>query len=240
MSLSLECKKAKRTGFIPAFLCGGILAAAVPIVNMAVRSEMYLGQQNSPMQILMGANWQMMAMLNILLVVAGSCLLYHTEFADNAMQKMKSLPIKESTIFFDKLVLTSIMSVVVLAIEAASIAFCVSHWFEIGNDFWLELGKNFGYSFLLMLPCVLLSLLISSACKNMWVSLGIGVVCVFTATMLPTDNFVLSLFPFATPFQIFVTTEMTQAMHYVYAAIAEIVVIGIAELVFIKVRRSFE
>lgn len=98
MSLSLECKKAKRTGFIPAFLCGGILAAAVPIVNMAVRSEMYLGQQNSPMQILMGANWQMMAMLNILLVVAGSCLLYHTEFADNAMQKMKSLPIKESTI----------------------------------------------------------------------------------------------------------------------------------------------
>lgn len=58
MSLSLECKKAKRTGFIPAFLCGGILAAAVPIVNMAVRSEMYVGQQSSPMQILMGANWQ--------------------------------------------------------------------------------------------------------------------------------------------------------------------------------------
>lgn len=111
------------------------MAAAVPIVNMAVRSEMYVGQQSSPMQILMGANWQMMAMLNILLVVAGSCLLYHTEFADNAMQKMKSLPIRESSIFFGKFVLTSIMSVVVLAIEAASIAFCVSHWFEIGNDF---------------------------------------------------------------------------------------------------------
>lgn len=47
-------------------------------------------------------------------------------------------------------------------------------------------------------------------------------------------------FPFATPFQVFVNTEMAQAMHYVYAAIAEIVVIGIAELVFIKVRRSFE
>lgn len=132
------------------------------------------------------------------------------------------------------------MCVTVLAIEAASITFCVSHWFEIGNNFWLELGKNFGYSFLLMLPCMLLSLLISSACKNMWVSLGIGVICVFTATMLPTDNFVLSLFPFATPFQIFANTEMTQVMHYVYAAIIEIVVIGFAELVLIKVRRSFE
>ena len=232
MSLSLECKKAKRTGFIPAFLCGGILAAAVPIINMAVRSEMYLGQPSSPIQILMGANWQMIAMLNILLVVAGSCLLYHTEFADNAMQKMKSLPIRESAIFLGKFILTSLMCVTVLAIEAASITFCVSHWFEI--------GKNFGYSFLLMLPCMLLSLLISSACKNMWVSLGIGVICVFTATMLPTDNFVLSLFPFATPFQIFANTEMTQVMHYVYAAIIEIVVIGFAELVLIKVRRSFE
>lgn len=240
MSLSLECKKAKRTGFIPAFLCGGILAAAVPIINMAVRSEMYLGQPSSPIQILMGANWQMIAMLNILLVVAGSCLLYHTEFADNAMQKMKSLPIRESAIFLGKFILTSLMCVTVLAIEAASITFCVSNWFEMGNNFWLELGKNFGYSFLLMLPCMFLSLLISSACKNMWVSLGIGVICVFTATMLPTDNFVLSLFPFATPFQIFVNTEMTQVMHYVYAAIIEIVVIGFAEVVLIKVRRSFE
>ncbi len=240
MSLSLECKKVKRTGFIPTFLCGGILAAAVPIINMAVRCETYIGQPGSPIQILMEANWQMIAMFNILLVVAGSCILYHIEFADNAMQKMKSLPVRESSIFFVKFVLTSIMSVVVLAMEAASIAFCVSHWFEIGNKFWLELGKNFGYSFLLMLPCVLLLLLISSACKNMWVSLGIGVVCVFAATMMPTENFVLSLFPFATPFQIFANTEMIQVMHYVYAAIIEIVVISFTELVFIKVRRLFE
>lgn len=240
MSLTLECKKTKRTGLIPAFLCGGMLAAAVPIVNMAVRSDMYLGQQSTPMKIMMGANWQMMAMLNILLIAAGSCLLYYSEFADNAMQKMKSLPVRESSIFFGKFVLTSILSAAVLVIEAASIAFCVSHWFETGNDFWLELGKSFGYSFLLMLPCVLLSLLISSACKNMWVSLGIGVVCVFTATLLPTDNFFLSLFPFAAPFQIFVNTEMTQAMHYIYAAIIEIAVIGLAELVFIKLRRLFE
>ena len=49
-----------------------------------------------------------------------------------------------------------------------------------------------------------------------------------------------SLFPFATPFQVFVNTELAQAMHYVYAAMIEIVVIGIAELIFIKVRRSFE
>ena len=59
MSISLECKKVKRTGFLPAFFVGSILAAAVPVINMAVRSEIYLNQSGSPIQILLGANWQM-------------------------------------------------------------------------------------------------------------------------------------------------------------------------------------
>ena len=240
MSVSLECKKVKRTGFLPAFFGGGILAAVVPVINMAVRSEQYLNLPDSPIQILLGANWQMMSMLNVLLVVAGTCLLYYTEYADNAMQKMKSLPIRESSIFLGKAVLTIFMSLFVLVIEAGAIAFCTYHWFEIGNGFFSELCKYFGFSFLLMLPCVILSLLISEACKNMWVSLGIGVVCVFTATMLPTTNFALSLFPFAMPFQVFASSDVTQSMHYIYAVAAELVVFAFAELIFIKVRRSFE
>ena len=240
MSVSLECKKVKRTGFLPAFFGGGILAAVVPVINMAVRSEQYLNLPDSPIQILLGANWQMMSMLNVLLVVAGTCLLYYTEYADNAMQKMKSLPIWESSIFLGKAVLTTFMSLFVLVIEAGAIAFCTYHWFEIGNGFFSELCKYFGFSFLLMLPCLILSLLISEACKNMWVSLGIGVVCVFTATMLPTTNFVLSLFPFAMPFQVFASSDVTQSMHYIYAVAAELVVLAFAELIFIKVGRSFE
>ena len=236
MSVSLECKKVKRTGFLPAFFGGGILAAAVPVINMAVRSEMYLNQQGSPIQILLGANWQM----NVLLVVAGSCLLYHTEYADNAMQKMKSLPIRESSIFFGKAVLTAFMSLFVLVLEAGAITFCSYHWFQIGSGFFGELCKYFGYSLLLMLPCMILSLLISEACKNMWVSLGIGVVCVFTATMLPATNFALSLFPFAMPFQIFAGADITRSTYYICGAIAELAICGLAQLILVKVRRSFE
>lgn len=181
-----------------------------------------------------------MTMLNVLLVVAGACLLYHTKYADNAMQKMKSLPIKESFIFLGKSVLTSFMSLFVLVIEAGAVTFCTYHWFEIGNGFFSELCKYFRYSFLLMLPCIILSLLISKACKNMWVSLGISVVCVFTTTMLPTTNFALSLFPFAMPFQVFASTDLTQSTHYIYATIAEIVVLCLAQLAFIKIRKLFE
>lgn len=240
MSVSLECKKIKRTGFLPAFLGGGILAAVVPVLNMAVRPEMYLNLPDNPIQILLDANWQMMTMLNVLLVVAGACILYHTEYADNALQKMKSLPIRESSIFLGKAVLTILMSLFVLVIEAGAVTFCTYHWFEIGNGFFSELCQYFGYSFFLMLPCIILSLLISEACKNMWISLGICVVCVFIATMLPTTDFALSLFPFAMPFQVFSGTDITQSAHYIFAAAAELVIFCLAQLAFVKIRRSFE
>lgn len=239
MSVFLECKKIRRTGFLQAFIGGGILAGAVPVVNMAIRSEIYQTKQGSPVQILFSANWQMMAMLNVLLVVTGACLLYHTEYADHAMQKMKSLPVREISIFSGKVILTILMSLLILVIEAGATAFCAYYWFEIRSGFWEELGRNFGYAFLLMLPCLVLSMLISEACKNMWISLGIGVVCVFTATMLPTDNFALSLFPFATPFQMFTGTDLAQVTRYIYAAAAETFVFGLAELLLIKIRRSF-
>ncbi len=71
MTFSLECRKVKRTGFVPAFIIGGLLAAAVPVINMAVRSEIYVGLDVSPIQILMDANWQMMSMLNVLLFSGG-------------------------------------------------------------------------------------------------------------------------------------------------------------------------
>lgn len=239
-SLSLECKKIKRTGFLPAFLCGGILAAAVPVVNMAVRSEMYLGKPGNPLQILLDANWQLTAMLNVLLVVAGACLLYHIEYADHAMQKIKALPVRESFYFLSKAIILIMMSFFVIVIEAGAVSFCIWHWFKNASLNPSELCKNFGYLFVLMLPCIVLSLLISEACKNMWVSLGIGVICIFTATMLPADSFTLSLFPYAMPFHIYADADITQSLHYIQAAAAELAALGLAQLLFIKIRRSFE
>ncbi len=239
MSFRMECKKMKRTGFLPAFLCGGFLAAGVPVLNMAVRSEIYLGLDTPPVQILMDANWQMMAMLNILLMVAGACLMYHTEYADLAIQRMCTLPIKESRLFFGKAALMVFMCVVILALETAGIAFCSCHWFDLSADLCVEILKNSGYALLLMLPAAFASLLIASACKNMWVSLGIGVVCVFTATMLPARNFVLSLFPFAMPFQIFAGTAENIIRNFVITAVIETIMIAMAEVIFLNVRRSF-
>ena len=240
MSFVLEGKKVKRTGFMPAFIGGGLLSAAVPVLNMAFRSEMYVGTDASPINILLSANWQMMAMLNILLVVSGACIMYHTEYADNAIQKMGTLPTKESTMFFGKAAVLTAVSILLLAMEAVSVFFSSVHWFTWSADLYMEIIKSFGFFLLLMLPAVLLSLLIASLCKNMWISLGIGVICIFIATMIPTRNFVLTLFPFALPFQVFSGHTVSVAHDYAVAGAVEIVVIALLEIMILKLWRSFE
>ena len=86
---------------------------------------------------------------------------------------------------------------------------------------------------LLMLPSALLSLLIASLCQNMWVSLGIGVIYVFTATMLPADKFVLSIFPFALPFQTF-AVQRNVIRNMLIASVVETVIIAIAEVLLLR------
>ena len=233
----LEYKKIKRTGLLPAFIGCGLLSAVVPMAEMAVRSERYQGLPDSPVSILLHADWQMMAMLGVLLLVVAACILYHTEYADNALLKMCSLPLRESSLFFGKILLLLPLLVFTLALEAAALGFCCWRWFTFSPELLMELVCNMGFSLLLMLPAALLSLLLACACKNMWISLGIGVICIFTATMLPTDNFVLSLFPYAMPFQILAGMTEDIAGKFMAAAALESLGLCAAEVLFLKIRR---
>lgn len=230
----------KRTGFFCTFLAGGILASSLPVINMAVRGEIFTGLQQSSLWIVLNENWSMITMLNILLIISGACIMYHTEYADNAIQKMHSLPIQEHNMFFSKLILLTGMSIVVLFIEAMTILFCCLHWFKIYEGLYLDLLKNFGYFLIMLLPVILLSLVISSACSNMWISLGIGVLCVFTATLITSaKHFILLLFPFALPFQMLAGTPSDRVTQFLIASGIEIIMILIAEILFFKIRKCF-
>lgn len=240
MSFALEYKKVKRTGLLPAFLGGGIFAGLVPVLNMAFRSEMYTRMNASPVSILLGANWQMMSMLNILLIVVGACIMYHIEYADNAIQKICTLPARESTMFFGKTAVLITVSILLLVMESVSVFGCSVYWFGQSAELYMELLKNFGFFLLFMLPAVLLSLLTASLCRNMWISLGIGIVYVFAATMIPAQNFVLTLFPFALPFQMSGNLSDNVIRNYAIASAAETVLISLLEVLILKVRRWFE
>lgn len=230
MSAVLEWKKEKRTGFRPAWIAGGLLAAAVPIVHMSFRGPLYTGQGRPPVEVLLDANWQVMAMVNLLLAVTGACMLYHTEQANRAIHKMQALPVSAHGLFFGKLACLGVMCLAALAMEFGSIAFCVVHWFPGQGS--LAALKGLGAAFLLMLPPLLASLLTASCCENMWISLGIGVICIFAATMLPENTSWLSLFPYALPFQ-------TCTERLARAAAVESAALALAALALPPVRRRF-
>lgn len=254
MNIALEYKKIKRTGILPGCLAGGVLAAFIPILELMVRSEQYTGLMQSPLRTIFQADWQMMSMLNMLAVVAVTCMMYHTEYADRAILRITTLPVREEEIFCGKVLLTAGMCFVLLVIEMLAVIFCTLYWFGGENgaysafygdaaagaylEFIKDLFKSFGYCFCMLLPAAASALLIASVCKNMWISLGIDVVCVFIATMIPARYFALSLFPFALPCQIFEEAPKGEAIGYLIAAIIEAVSIGAAEMIILRVRRS--
>lgn len=240
MNLGLELKKLRRTGYIPANLIGALLASAFPVINMAVRSDVYLSLPGNPFAILAEANWQMIAMLNILLTVCGACIMYHTEYADNGVQKMDVLPIRSGNLFFGKFITAVLFSALTLFIETAVLAGCARHWFPGCKLRLTELAEHAGFALVMMLPTIMLMLLIASACRNMWVSLGIGVILVFMLLILPQDCLALNLCPFRSPCQLLSAIQKDgRVTQFLAACGIESVLFGMCQLILLKIRRCF-
>ena len=76
--LSIEFRKLKSTGFLPSMVIGGILAALIPILNTAARSDTFTSQTGPVLSILLTANAQMILLLHLILVICGACTMFHT------------------------------------------------------------------------------------------------------------------------------------------------------------------
>lgn len=240
MTLSLEVKKLKRTGYLPAFFCGALLASAFPLVNMLVRSETYTLMPGNPFRILTDANWQMMSMMNILMVICGACIMYHTEYADNGAQKMDVLPIPTASIFAGKFIITTLALGGMLLLETTVLAGCGLYWFPGYEAHVNELARNAGFFLAAALPTAMLMLMIASACQNMWVSLGMGIILLFTLSLFPKDHLFLSLCPFSSPFQTLdMAAEKGLEWTFPLVCIGETVLLAITQMVHIKLRRCF-
>lgn len=240
MSLFLEWKKLKRTGYITVYMGCGLVASAFPLIQMAVRQETFLSLPGNPLDILLNANWQMIAMLNILVSICGACLMYHTEYAEKGWEKMSVLPIPTGKLFLGKCILTALGSAVLLLLEFTSITICLIHWFPQTPIALKELLSFVGFQFVITLPTAILMLVIASACESMWVSLGIGVILLFTFSIFPQENLVLSLLPFSSPFQLFsLAQEQGWTSVFILVCLGETVLFVLGEGVYQKIRRSF-
>lgn len=239
MTLALEIKKLKHTGFLPAFLLGGLFACTFPLANTAFRPELFIHQKLPATEILLNANGQMLSMVNLLLAVLGACILYHTEFSGGGMKKMDTLPINGHLMFFDKTLLLLCSLAFSLLLESGCLGFCAVHWFPEEKDLPWHLLQHTGYTFFLLVPTVLLLMLIAMCFENMWITLGIGVICVFAGTMIPADTKILGYFPFVLPFRLLASeTDASAVLLSIGICLGEILVLSLGELLLRKLRRK--
>lgn len=237
MILSLEWKKLHRTGLFPGMLAGGLAAAAVPILNIAARPETFLAQTGTPLSILFSQNWSMLGMLNLFYLIIGACILYHIEYAGGAMEKMKALPISQGGIFAAKTLLLFGMTMGAVIMELLALWFCAWHWFSVGSEAIIPLLCELGYQLAMLLPVCILMNLISSFCRNLWIALGIGVICLFTATVTITLNHpFVDFFPFSLPMQSLTETG-ENSLRFLPAAMIESVLFATAAGISIPLRR---
>lgn len=240
MTVNTELKKLKRTGYFLTFLSGAILAGSFPVINMAARSESYTAINGDPFYILLDACWQTMAMLNILLTVCGACMMYHTEYAQKGAQKMETLPLSPFRLFLGKFVIAAAACALALLPEFLSIALCTRHWFSAYKLDFLRLAKNYGFGVLTFLPTVMLMLVIASFCRNMWISLGIGVILVFAFSIFPQNQLFFALCPFGTPYRLLEPVLKDGRLNlFIGVCTAETAAFGIIECMMIKIRRYF-
>ena len=182
-----------------------------------------------------------MAMSHALLIVLGASLFYHIEFAGNAMVKMRTLPLRETSLFLHKFAWLAAACACALGVEFLGLGFCARHWFGAGAELAAEVAKNWGFSILMLQPALSLALLVSSACRNLWVSLGLGVIFLFVATLvIPLDGFAWTLWPFALPFQALGNVAESEALAYGIAAVLETLLFCAAEGLVLRVRRHVE
>lgn len=240
MIAGIELKKLKRTGYFPAFLAGSAVSSAFPVLNMTVRAELFTGAPGSPIDILLNANWQMMTMLNILLIVCVACMMYHIEYTENGIQKMETLPVRLFRLFAEKFLITAAASAMMLFIEFAVLTACIFHWFPDASLDFKEIIQNCGFEVLLMLPTIILSLLIASVCRNMWSSLGIEIILVFTLSIFPQNQLFFALCPYCSPYQLSASADaLGHTDLLLIFCTVETVLIGSIEFIYLKIRRYF-
>ena len=238
MRFGQECRKIRRTGLVPAFLVGGATAGAIPILSQIFRPAQYSADGISPVGILMEASWPLMGLINVLLILTGAVILFHIEYADHAVRRMRALPGGDGRLFAGKASLMVLLSVLLLGLEGVALAFCGMFWSDAGPELWTEVLKNMAFELLLLLPSALFSLLISALFENMWIPLGIGVVCVLIATMI--RDYPLTLFPFALPFQTMAGLKEGLSVRVGAAAGVESVLSLALTGLILKVRRAVE
>ena len=179
-ALSIELIKCKRSGVASIMAVAGLFGALYIFAVFFVRNETLMALPMPPMDILLTQAYGLIAVINMFSIIVAACLIYRTEYAERAIQKMYALPIKAVGLYGCKACILVVSLIVVFVVQYSILGivgnmYLPEYAFEIST--FLEYSV---YTFLSTLPVVLFMLVIASQSANMWIVLGVGVVGFFS------------------------------------------------------------
>lgn len=173
-ALTIEYKKEKRSGAFEILIVASLVGSAYAIANFIWRKNALLSLPLAPMDILLTQLYGMIALLNLFAMIIASILIYHLEFQNRGLEKMRTLSFSLGQMFECKFLILSFALFISLTLESLTLLIIglwnFSNHFVFSTWLWFSL-----YCFITSLPALSFMLLGASFFENLWVSLGLGV-----------------------------------------------------------------
>ena len=196
-SLRIEIKKLRRAGVLNTLIFAGIAGAIYAVLNWSIRKDFLLAADTNPMTALLTQLYGVLCLINVFAVIVSASNIYSIEYINNGLRKMKTLPIKSGNLFIQKLIILVIVLALTYCIEFISLAILGEKHLPHGTFDAFVLIQFAFYTFLIILPCLVFMLIVSMLSPNMWITVGIGIVGLFSGmASIGIDNIVSSLNPF--------------------------------------------
>lgn len=192
--VSLEWSKEKRTGAFACLVAAGVLGGLYALANFAWRKDSLLGLSMGYMDILLTQMYGMMALFNAFGIIVSSCLVYHLEFQEHGLDKMRALSLSMGQVYCSKFFLLTLALFCAIALESLALLWIGLFDLPAGS---FELGRWFSfslYTFWIALPTLAFMVWMASLFETLWLPLGIGVAGFFGAMALASSQNALWLF----------------------------------------------
>lgn len=220
--LLLEIRKQRRTGIFPLFWAAGLFAGLYGAVYFMLRKLTVLQFGMNVLDVLLSQVYGVICVINMFLLILAAVMLWHCEFAAEAIKKMAVLPIRKESLFLGKFILAAAAFAGTVCIEFSCIwltglAFLPAE--AVNAAAVLQYACMAWASSLGVLSCMLF---ISSRTGNMWISLGTGVIGFLSGmSLVNLPSWICLLDPFVVMFKPVLAYNATADPSIVLASIVQ-------------------
>lgn len=225
-TISIELKKYRRSGIVPALFAPGILGFLYSVVVFILRKETLLSLPLPPMTILLTQLYGVVMLLNLFGIVVSSSLMFNIEYQGNAIRKIASMPMNMVDVYIAKFAIVTFALFLNIVLQSVALWYIGTTYLPNGAFEVFPLITNTVFYLVVAMPAVAFMVLLASRLENIWISLGIGVAGFISGLTMSTNQIALFLI---NPFVIIMQPALSSTAEFDGAVLA----VSVVELILL-------